>query len=168
MGNPPSQNSSIIRKRGHTKVVEMTDDFSDIKALIEKRVNEKVNATIAVFVTNLARRYKMNPHDVLKCCPTAGDLASGVSAPSTANRCRGMCGKGSKTRQCSRAAKDGSGYCGMHMWQGEQERARAPTTIACGHTHPVSILYQKGCPACEMKTKQVPTREVSKVIDLGF
>jgi len=37
----------------------MTDDFSDIKALIEKRVNEKVNATIAVFVTNLARRYKM-------------------------------------------------------------------------------------------------------------
>ncbi len=147
----------------------MTDDFSDIKALIEKRVNEKVNATIAVFVTNLARRYKMNPHDILKCCPTAAEAAAGAaSATAAANRCRGMCGKGAKTRQCSRSAKDGTGYCGMHAWQGEQERARAPTSIACGHTHPVSVPYKKGCPACEMKTTHSPSKIISKVIDLGF
>lgn len=143
----------------------MTDDFSDIRALIERRVNEKVSATIAVFVTNLARRYKMNPHDVLRCCPTSEDVSgAGASyASAAANRCRGVCGKGSKIRQCSRSARDGAGYCGMHLWQGEKEMARAPTSIPRGHTHPVSVPYQRGCPACETKTTRV-----SKVIDLGF
>lgn len=143
-----------------------TDDFADIRALMEKRVNEKVNATIAVFVTNLARRYKMNPHDILRCCPTAAEAAAGTSK--VADRCRGICGKGTKSRQCSRGAKDGTGYCGMHAWQGEQEKAKAPTSIVSGHTHPVSVPYMKGCPACESKSSLMPRKQVSEVIGLGF
>ncbi len=144
----------------------MADDFADIKALIEKRVNEKVNATLAIFVTNLAKRYKMNPHDILKCCPAGGGAEA--AQPSVANRCRGMCGKGSNSRQCSRSAKDGTGYCRMHMWQGEQERSRAPTSIVSGHTHPVSVLFQKGCPACERQVSTTQRKKNSEVIDLGF
>ena len=138
-------------------------DYDDIVQLIEGRVATKVSEQIAQFAKNLAERYRMNIHDVLACYPGYG-ASSVPSAGVGKKRCQGVCGKGRKQRQCSVNAREGENYCGKHLWQGEQQKQKAPAQIVHdGHTHPASVLFQEGCPGCAKKS--APQKQV---IDLGL
>lgn len=105
--------------------------------IIDEEVKVQVNKKLTAYVERISIRHGLPMRLLLEDFGTDIKVDQCLGVSKSGKRCKFHGGE--------------SGYCKRHQ---EQKKIQPVLQIENKHTHPMSILYQPGCPVCEKRPKE--------------
>lgn len=121
-----------------------------IEQMIEEEVTRRLNEKLTNFVQYVSSTYEISLKILLRDVANL-ERTCGECQPSTSQAGRNCIGITAKGTRCTHVAKTGD-YCGKHRSQMPKTKTKvlvSPPSNAKKHTHDMSTLFMKGCPACD-------------------
>ena len=121
-----------------------------IEQLIEEEVTRRLNEKLTNFVQYVSSTYEISLKILLRDVANL-ERTCVECEPSTSQQSRNCIGITAKGTRCTRNAKNGD-YCGHHKGQMPKIKKKvlvSPPSNMKRHTHDMSTLFMKGCPACD-------------------